>query len=144
MGRFDHLVRDDHVAPYGQAVHEAGVVRERHLLRIDRPCAVARQHLAVIGVRIGGPVLGVDEVGAFEGLALGLFDARRAHELRVQFVPFGVGDDEIVVRGVHPLGERVVAGSLSGKFNGISYQIIFNLTTKVRDNFEISRERMKM
>ena len=37
-----------------------------------------------------------------------------------------------------------IAGSLSGKFNGISYQIIFNLEYKGTDNFEISRERMKM
>ena len=91
-------------------MHEEGVVRERHLLGVDRPFAVAAQHPAVVGIGIGRPVFGIDEIGPFERATLIVFHTCAAHEAGVEFVPFGMGDHEVVVRGVHPLGERVGHG----------------------------------
>ena len=58
-------------------------------------------------VAVGGPVLGIDEVGTLEGLALVVLHAGIAHKLLGQLVALGMGNDEVVVRGIHPLGKRV-------------------------------------
>ena len=78
---------------------------ERHLFGVHRPAPVAAEHLPVIGVGIGRPVLGIDEIRPFERFALVVFDAGIADELRGKLVAFGMGDDEVVAGGVHPLGE---------------------------------------
>ena len=95
-------------------MHEVGIVGQRHLFRVDGPTAVRVENLAVVGIGIGCPVLGVDEVRAFERYLMVIFYASVADEARVQFVAFRVGDDKLVVRRIHPFGETVRHGLRQG------------------------------
>lgn len=67
----------------GRQWHEVGIVGQRHLFRVDGPTAVRVENLAVVGIGIGCPVLGVDEVRAFERFLLVIFYASVADEARV-------------------------------------------------------------
>ena len=94
-------------------MHEEGVVGDSHLAVADGPggiVVVVAQHLAVV-VRTSdtrtAPVLGIDEVGSFESLHLVVFHAGIAHELGVEFIPFGMSDHEIDVGCIHPFSEGV-------------------------------------
>ena len=72
---------------------EEGVVGYRHLPFRHRPGHILAEDLAVIGgIRDTGaaPVLGVDEVGAFEGLHLVVFYLRATDEFRIEFIAFRV------------------------------------------------------
>ena len=109
-GAFDDVVRDNHVAAHGQAVHEVGLVGDGHLAVADGPRAVCAEYLSVVVACVCRPALGVDEVCAFEGLHLVVFHAGVSDELGGQFVAVGMGDDEVVVGGVHPFGKRVGHG----------------------------------
>ena len=105
-----HVVGDDEAAANGQAVHEIAVVGPRHVLGVDGPTAVVADNLSIVlrtGHARATPVLGIDEMGAFQGLALVVFHASVAHEFRVEFITLGMGDDQVHVGGVHPLGKRV-------------------------------------
>ena len=83
------------------------------MLGVDGPAHVARDDLAIVG-RIGdaraAPVLGIDEVGTLESFLLVVFHTGVAHEQRVEFVAFRVGDDEVYIGSTHPLGKRVGDG----------------------------------
>ena len=61
---FNHVIRHNHVAAHGEAMHEVGIVREGHLLGINRPRAIHVDYLPVVRVSVGRPVLGIDEVRA--------------------------------------------------------------------------------
>ena len=91
-------------------MHEEGIVGESHFLGVDSPGTVGGEHFAIVGVSVGRPVFGIDEIGAFESLELVVLHAGLAHELGSELVAMRVGDDEVVVRSVHPLGKRVGHG----------------------------------
>ena len=64
-------------------MHEVCVVGKSHLLGVYRPVAVGAEDLSVVVAAVCRPVLRIDEVCAFEGLALVVFDAGAAGECRV-------------------------------------------------------------
>ena len=94
-------------------MHEACIIRNGHLTCADRPAHIHAEDLAVIlwacNAR-AAPVLRIDEVGSLEGLHLVILHTRITHKLRVELITLRVGDDEIDIRGIHPLGKRVGHG----------------------------------
>ena len=109
------LVRDDHVAPHGQAVHEVGVMGERHLFGVDRPAPVAAEHLSVIRGRHRPPSSWHRRNRPLRAPLRWSYSTRALPtNCGGELVAFGMGDDEVVARGVHPLGERVGHGLRQG------------------------------
>ena len=86
----DDFVGDDHVPADRQAVEEFRIVGQGHLFGGDGPAAVLAEDLPIIV--IGSPVLGIDEVGPFEGFVLVMYDRDPLGELRSEVVAFGIGD----------------------------------------------------
>ena len=102
---FNDVVAHNHVASYGETVHEEGIVGQGHLFSVNHPSTVCGEHFAIVGVGIGTPILGIDEVGAFKGFTLVIFDLCLSYEFRGELIAMGMGYHEVIVRGVHPFGE---------------------------------------
>ncbi len=83
------------------------MIRQRHFLRIHRPRTIGRQNFAVVQIPVGSPVFGIDEIGPSIGLFAIVFHRGITDKLLVEFIPFGMGNNELIIGSVHPLGKRV-------------------------------------
>ena len=91
-------------------MHEKSDIGQSHFFAIYRPCPVCADDLSVMWVGIGCPVLSVDEVCPLESSSLVIFHMGIAYELRVELIPFGMGDDKFVIGLVNPFGKRIRYG----------------------------------
>ena len=82
----DDIIGDDETAPYRQTVHEIAIVSPGHVLAVNCPRHVFAQYLTIVGGTgdtRATPVLGIDEMGSFESLALVVLHTGVAHKTRV-------------------------------------------------------------
>ena len=97
-------------------MHEEALIGDGHLAVADGPggiVVVVTEHLAVVfgtGHTWATPVLGIDEVGTFEGSHLVVFNTGIADEQRVEFVALGMCHHEVHISSIHPFSERVRHG----------------------------------
>ena len=89
-------------------MHEVSVVSHGHVALVHDPAHVLAEDLSVIGWIChawAAPVLRIDEVGSLKGFHLVVLDFGVSDEFGIKLIALWMGDHEVHVRRVHPLGE---------------------------------------
>ena len=106
IGRVEYCVGYLRVAAHGQVVQEFSAIRQGHVRGGEHPGGAVAQHLAVVYVTASFFLLYV--IGTFQCFLLVVLDEGTLGEFSVQFIAFGVGDDEIEpVDFREPVAEKV-------------------------------------
>lgn len=112
---FDDVVSYDHVTTYWQTVHEMCIVGHCHLTLADGPAApvlvrielwvIFLKVLAIVSVLEAAPVLGIDEVSAFESLHLVILDGSAFGETWIKLIAMWLSDNYLIASSNGKLSE---------------------------------------